>query len=66
MHSRSWPIEENLDVEAANFFRAYQEEHDCNSDELERLMNVINLIARDNARTQWDSTQSTGFTTGKP
>ncbi|CAG8173519.1 unnamed protein product [Penicillium nalgiovense] len=65
---RSWPIEEYLDVEAANYFKAYQEEYGCDPAKLEKLMDVINLLARDNARTpvQWDSTENGGFTTGKP
>lgn len=65
---RSWSIDEYLDVEASNYYKAYQEEHKCTPGDLEKLMDVINLLARDNARTpvQWDGTKNGGFTSGKP
>lgn len=63
---RNWPIEEYLDVWTVNYDKLQRGLH--GDDFREEMMDLINLLARDQARTpvQWDSTENAGFTTGKP
>lgn len=65
--SRDWPLEDYLDINTINYMAAYKEAGHTEA-EIEKLMDNINLLARDNARTpvQWDSSANGGFTTGKP
>ncbi|CEP21088.1 AGL1 [Cyberlindnera jadinii] len=64
---RSWDIREYLDINTINYWAAFNEK-DHTEEEKTKLLDIINLLARDNARTpvQWDSSANGGFTTGKP
>lgn len=63
---RSWDIEEYLDINTINYYKQYKETH--GTEGIEELLDSINLLARDNARTpvQWDDSANGGFSTGKP
>ncbi|EER30299.1 alpha-glucosidase [Candida tropicalis MYA-3404] len=68
---RSWPIEEYKDINTINYYNAFKEK--CGNDpdfkeKEEKLLDVINLVARDHARSpvQWNSSANAGFTSGKP
>lgn len=63
---RDWPIEEYLDINTINYYKNYKET--VGDKDLDKLLDQINLLARDNARTpvQWDDTENAGFSTGKP
>ncbi|KAH3664443.1 hypothetical protein WICMUC_005828 [Wickerhamomyces mucosus] len=65
--SRSWDISEYLDINTINYVEAFKEKIHT-EEEYEKLLDVINLVARDHSRTpvQWDDSSNGGFTTGKP
>lgn len=65
---RSWSIDDYLDINSINYYKQFKEKYGDDKEKLEKLMDNINLLARDNARTpvQWDSSDNAGFTTGTP
>lgn len=65
---RSWKINEYLDINSINYYNQYKETVSSDPKKLEELLDKINLLARDNARTpvQWDSSANGGFTSGTP
>ncbi|EAZ63205.2 alpha-D-glucosidase (maltase) (alpha-amylase) (MALT) (MAZS) [Scheffersomyces stipitis CBS 6054] len=68
---RSWDISEYLDINSVNYYRHFKEKYGKDADFKEKsnkLMDSINLFARDNARSpvQWTAGKEAGFTTGKP
>ncbi|GKT53911.1 maltase [Colletotrichum tofieldiae] len=64
--SRSWGIEDYKDIEALNFYDDVKREHG-EGEVLDRVMDSINLLGRDNARIpmQWDASAFAGFTDNK-
>ncbi|KZL67528.1 alpha amylase [Colletotrichum incanum] len=64
--SRSWGIEDYKDIEALNFYDDVKREHG-EGEALDRVMDSINLLGRDNARIpmQWDASAFAGFTDNK-
>ena len=68
---RSWPIEEYKDINSLNYYNDFKEKYGNDPDfkeKEEKLMDVINLLARDNARTpvQWTDQEFAGFSDSKP
>ncbi|KAK6874639.1 Alpha-glucosidase [Candida tropicalis] len=68
---RSWSIEEYKDINTINYYNAFKEKYGNDPDfkeKEEKLLDVINLVARDHARSpvQWNASANGGFTTGKP
>ena len=68
---RSWPIEEYKDINTINYYRAFKEKYGKDADykqKEEKLVDVINRLARDNARTpvQWSHQQYAGFSEVEP
>lgn len=63
---RLWDISEYLDINSINYYKDYVKRN--GEKDLDTLMDNINLMARDNARTpvQWDDSPNGGFTTGTP
>ncbi|KAK2003385.1 alpha amylase [Colletotrichum falcatum] len=64
--SRSWGIEDYKDIEALNYYNDIKREHG-EGEALDRVMDSINLVGRDNARIpmQWDASPFAGFTDNK-
>ncbi|KAK2008137.1 alpha amylase [Colletotrichum eremochloae] len=64
--SRSWGIEDYKDIEALNYYNDIKREHG-EGEVLNRVMDSINLVGRDNARIpmQWDASPFAGFTDSK-
>ncbi|KAK1965792.1 alpha amylase [Colletotrichum sublineola] len=64
--SRSWGIEDYKDIEALNYYSDIKREHG-EGEVLNRVMDSINLVGRDNARIpmQWDASPFAGFTDSK-
>ena len=71
---RSWSIDEYKDINTINYYKDFKEKYGNEPDfkqREEKLLDVINLVARDHARSpvQWndDDTESYGgFSTHKP
>ncbi|KAG7817329.1 hypothetical protein KL928_004064 [Ogataea angusta] len=63
---QKWDISEYLDINTINYWNAFNETEHSDEEKAE-LLKIINLLARDNARTpvQWDSSEYGGFG-GKP
>lgn len=64
---RSWEIEEYLDINTINYWKAIQE-RSGSAKNLKKVMDGINLLARDHARTpvQWNDSKNAGFSEGTP
>ncbi|CAI5758740.1 unnamed protein product [Candida verbasci] len=68
---RSWGIEEYKDINTINYYNAFKQQYGKDADfkeKEEKLMDVINLISRDHARSpvQWNSDNYGGFSTVEP
>ncbi|KAK2050843.1 alpha amylase [Colletotrichum somersetense] len=63
---RGWGIEDYKDIEALNYYDDIKREHG-EGEVLDRVMDSINLVGRDNARIpmQWDASPFAGFTDNK-
>ncbi|PMD43527.1 glycoside hydrolase family 13 protein [Hyaloscypha variabilis F] len=59
----SWPIEEFKDIETINYWRKCNELYKNDSDQLAHGRKVIDMKARDHARTpmHWDAAENAGF-----
>lgn len=65
---KDWPIEEYKDINSINYYQELVEKYPKDSAKVKEFMKVLNLLARDNARTpvQWDSTAYGGFSEVEP
>ncbi|ODV79557.1 glycoside hydrolase family 13 protein [Suhomyces tanzawaensis NRRL Y-17324] len=68
---REWSIDEYQDINTVNYVREFKQKYGNDADynkKFEKLMDSINLVARDHARSpvQWDDSANGGFTSGTP
>jgi alpha-glucosidase len=67
---KDWSIDEYKDVEALNYWKEAVQLSEDGTDPTrkERIMHGLQIMARDHSRLpfQWDSSENSGFTTGKP
>ncbi|KAL6451363.1 MAL2 Alpha-glucosidase [Candida maltosa Xu316] len=68
---RSWSIEEYKDINTVNYYNDFKAKYGNDPDfkeKEEKLLDVINLMARDNARSpvQWSAAKYSGFSTAEP
>lgn len=64
----NWSIDEYLDINTINYYDLYKKKYGNDKAKMDQLMKIINLVARDHARSpvQWDDSENGGFTTGTP
>ncbi|CCH43453.1 alpha-glucosidase [Wickerhamomyces ciferrii] len=65
---KNWSIDEYKDIETLNYWAKHKIEHPNDSESDLKLMQNIQITARDHARSpvQWDDSPNGGFTSGKP